>query len=312
MAEQKILVGRSGEAARLVSYPRVLLRDDFPIGIPLTASVRIATPSTPMPSTFSAASVDSTNTTVSSDAAEGADSLEVGASLVQIPGRRFVVAPTDGQRFEVELKPRLFAGTTVRLAEPLNRSVPATSVFAGYACIYNLLSAHTTLPGECLAEWKVTWRLEGAAETQEAQWAQAFRLVRRLPVSVLTPTRLTKAFPVMHTLRNRKDETFEELIETAWTHRVLPLLEMRGMLEENIVAVDALEPLHSIACVVHRMETNPKVSTEIFERTKRRFDELVEGTFARRTWYETEEQDETPQPRPEGGTPRPTDYRLRR
>lgn len=292
MAEQKILLGST---QTLLSYPRVGPGGEWMREVPASCEVRIGTPAVSLPSTYDAATVDSVDTTTTA-ASEGDTSLTV-ASMTAVKGRRYLVgtlgAVTGAQYIEVEsARAGALTSAAMQLAEPLPMAVPASSPVKGWAVSHPLTATETAQAGECLALWRAV--IGGVSY----EWSQAFRIVRRIPVSILTPTRLTQSWPVVRTMRSRQDLDLEEIIRVAWEHRILPWAAANSISEEDIVAVDALEPLHAIACVQQLVINNPAIQPELRAAVEDRWNQLRETTLARKDWYDVR-QEADPPPRPD-------------
>lgn len=291
--EQRIL---KGSTQTLVSYPRV-----GPDGRPLASppgspQVRIGTPAVPMPSAFTAATADSLFCALDVDADEGATAIIVSPNQSFVAERDYLATTPAGHVVVVRSAIAGFgvvSGTawSVELAEPVPQALPANTAIQGWALSRPLTAQQTATEGEGLA----IWQAEIGGQTYE--WAQAFRVVRRMPVSTLTAPRLTQAYPVVHTLRSRNDKSLDELIVSSWRHKVVPSLEARGIIEEDIIAVDRLEPVHAAACVLHLAEANPAIDAQFVDRWRSIFVQSLDTAMASRTWYEAPQ---TADPDPRG------------
>lgn len=290
MAEQRILLGSTQS---LVSYPRVAPGGAFLRGVPSSATVRIGTVADSMPSVGVSATVDSVSTTATQAALEGATSITV-ASMTAVLGRRYLVQPATGSAYVevVSATAGVLSASALTLAEPLPLAVASGAAVKGWAVTKALTAAQTAEPGSGLAIFKAT--VDGV----DYEWSHEFRIVRRIPTSVLTPTRLTQAWPSVRQMRSRQDVDFEETIEAAWGHRILPFLAANGIDAEDVTSVDVLEPLHAVGCVLQLVEGNPAVPRELVESIQRRWERLSETTLARKDWWETP-QDSQPTRRPE-------------
>ena len=277
----------------LVSYPRVSTSGQFLRRVPTSATVMVKSPANAL-DTYAAASVDSVATTLSSAASEGANTLVVASASGLTPRRRYLVAITGEEHLDVEI--RRNNSTTVYLAEPLVRAAASSAAFAGWACTVALTADQTEEIGYGSARFKAV------IDSVTYEWDEQFRVVHRLLFSTLTPTRLTQAFPVILSLRPKKDHDFEETIRLAWEHEVLPWLELGGYEEEHVQSVEALEPLHALACVLMLARPNPGFPRETLESLERMWIQRSNDTKARATWYAAPPMEE-PSPTPEGGSP---------
>ena len=306
MPEQKILVG---SAQTLVSYPLV-----SPAGAPLLAqatsvTVRIGTPAISLPDTYDNATVDTVSTTLAALVDEGDIALSLATGVPLVNGRRYLVARDGGgfETIEVTHAGATATAASVGLAEPLVQTCYLGDTFKGYAVSHALTAAETENPGNALAMWRAV--IGGVTY----EWAQSFRIVRRIPVCPLTPTTLTQAWPIIHTIRARNDVTMGEVIQFAWQYRVLRALEAKGIQEEDIVSTDVLEPVVAAACVYHLALQDPAYAPDYVERLAQDYERTLSSVLASRNWYE-DSQTENPAPRPdtEQPTPRRGDLRLSR
>lgn len=292
MTEQRIL---RDTTQTLISYPRLGDSGEVLRQVPASVEVKIGTPALAFDETaaYAAGIVDAYDETLSAAALEGATSLAVSSGAIK-RGRRYLVADGAGGFIEVESRTE-GTGTTMQLAEPLPRALASGAVVKGFACTVALTAAQTDMVGNGIAEWKATM---ASPDSRVLVWQQSFRIVRRLLLFTLTPSRLTQVWPALMAMRNRQDVDFEELINATWTHRILPLLAARSIQEDDVVSADRLEPLHALACMMQVMLANPQTPSDTYERFERRWLQLEESTFAASDWWKTA-QDETPQPRPE-------------
>ena len=305
MPEQKILVG---SAQTLVSYPLV-----SPAGAPLLAqatsvTVRIGTPAISLPDTYDNATVDTVSQTLDSNAEEGASYVYLGGAVALVAGRKYLINSSDNSGYTHVVEATISAtDSSVSLAEPLVAKVWSGDAFQGFAVSHALTAAETADPGNGIA----MWRAVVSGNTYE--WAQSFRIVRRIPVCPLDPTSLTQAYPIVHTMRARTDISLLEVISSSWHYRVLRALEAKGVQEENIISTDVLEPLVAIACVYHLAVQDPSQSPDFVQRLAEDYERTMSSVLASRNWCE-DPQSEDPGPRPntEQPSPRRGDIRLSR
>lgn len=291
-----------GQSATVLAYPRVSTGGPFVLAQPSAVTYRVGTPSVSMPSTYSAGSVDTLAATVSVAADEGDTDVAVSVSAgAFVKGRRYLITTASGEVLDVTARK---SGAALKLAEPLPMALAVSDTVAGHAVTLSLTSTDTETAGEGRVQWKAT------IASIVYEWAQAFRVVRRLPVSVLTPTRLTQAYPIVHTLRARTDVDLEEVINAAWQHRVLRALNAKGIQEEDIISVDAIEAMHALACVLHLAMQRPDLDGAYVERLHADYDSCVESTLSSTWWYE-DDQDGDTSPRDSDGGPMPNRTMIR-
>lgn len=289
MSEPKILLDST---QTLRAYVEVDVGGEYVRGQPSAVTVRIATPSTSMPAEGAgvAADIDTLSTTLSGDVDEGAVELAIEEAAV-VRGRRYLVRNPAGDEAVVKATK---GGTldTLYVAEPLPFEGVTGATVKGFSVSKALTAAQTEEAGAGLAMWRVT--VDGVVY----EFAQPFRIVRRLLVATLTADKLTTAWPVVRQLRTRNDLSLEEIIAAAWEHRVLPWLAAQDIEEEDVVSAHALEPLHAVGCVLQLAEGNTQIGPELVERTQRRWEQVATTTLARKDWH-VEEQVEQPAPRPD-------------
>lgn len=295
MSEQRIKAGQSGT---LVSYPR-LTNGQFVLAQPSAVSVRIGTPAVSMPSTYDSSSFDNTATTVSSAVAEGATTIPLAATVTSTRGHLYLIDQSDdgAGAFLVEAAAGA-SSANLYLSEPLPVALTSGNAVKCMACTYTVSAAQTDQPGNGLALWKAT--IGGVVY----EWAQSFRIARRIPVCPLIGPRLTQAYPVIHTFRARTDLNLEELIRSAWEFRVLRALEAKGVAEEDIVSTDVLEPLVAIACLLQLVVQDPTQSPDYVQRVQEDYERTMASVLASRHWYE-DPQSTNPPPRPDTEEPTP-------
>lgn len=290
MAEQRIL---RASTQTLVSYPR-LHPADMLLGQPSSVTVNLQTPAQ-QSTTYAAAVADSISTTTQGAHAEGVDHITLASSVALVAGRRYLVALADGRFIDVEA---LAGGTTNTLytAEPLPCAIANGSAVKGFAVSVDLTAAQTDQVGDALALWRAT--VSGSTY----EWSQSFRIVNKVTAPKLTPTMLTHAYPLMASLRDTNDIDYEATIDAAWDHRVVPLLAARKILDEDVIADEALVPLHALACVLQLVEPDPRFSADFVGRLREQMDKVIETTFARVDFAVRDQTDLTP--RSTGGEPR--------
>lgn len=277
----------------LVSYPRVSATGQFLRRVPTSVTVMVKSPANAS-SSYASGTVDSVSTTVSGAHSEGSDHLTVASATGINARRRYLVAISAEENLDVEI--RRLNSTQVGLAEPLQRAVANSAAFAGWACSIALTAQQTEEVGYGSA------RFRAVIDSVTYEWDETFRVVHRLVAPTLTPTRLTQAFPQVVSLKPKKDHDLEETIRLAWEHEIIPWLELSGFEEEYVQSVEALEPLHALACVLMLARPNPAFSREVLQDLERMWTQRSQTTAARASWYAAPPTTE-PAPTPEGGAP---------
>lgn len=292
-----------GSTPTIVSYPRVAQGGTPLLGRVSDVTVRIGTPASALPSEddWQSATVDPVDTVTVAAAAEGADTVYVVDGLTPwIRGRRYVIENTAGDPdgdISVVTASATRTSETLNLISPLTRSVPSGVDVYGIAVTKDLTAEQTAVVGPGIAIWRAT--VDGV----EVSWSSSFRIVRRMPTIPLVASELAVAYPQILRMRDVSDETLEELIATAWEHRVLPRLSAKGVIDEDIVDSEPLRPLTALACLIHVVATDESSNGEWRASLMGEFDRLVESTFARSDWYE-HDQESDPVPVIENPAPR--------
>lgn len=194
--------------------------------------------------------------------------------------------------------------TVLTLAEPIPRAIASGATIRAFAVTASLTTGNTAEAGNGTIRWKATLS-DGAVVV----WDQAFRIMRRLPVSTLTPTKLTQAYPVVRVLRSNSDTDLEELIALAWEYDVLRWLEAHDIDEERVLSVEKLEPLHALACVLRLARPHPTYPRDALTTLEDEWNKVSDSTRARRGWYEAIVT-EVVTPIPEAGRRVPPGIRL--
>lgn len=287
--EQRVIVG---QAQTLVSYPR-LVSDDLVQGVPSSVYCKIWTPTT-APTDYVAATADSYSETVTAAADIG--DTEIAVSSGDIVAGRLYLLEDDGYTQVIEARSGGSAQTTFRLAQPLARAVSTSATVKGFAVTKALTTDQTAQGGPGSVQWKAT--VNGAV----VEWAQNFRIAKRLPRMTLTPSRLGEAFGSVLAATPPTDPNLEGAILGAWKYDVVPLIENRAILDEDVTSGDALEALHAVAVILALYNLDPRVDDTFKARTQALYDERVRRTFARVT-LTTRSQLGDPVPLVTGGEP---------
>lgn len=285
--EQRITIDSTQS---VVGYPR-LAAEDLVQGVPSSITCKVWTPAT-TPTDFVAASVDSLSGTLSAAAAAGATSLALTGSVSAVKGRLYLLV--DGGRAIVVEAAVTESSSTFRLAHPLSMAVASGSLLKGWAVTKALTSAQTAQPGPCSILWVAT------VDSKEVRWSQSFRVVSRLPRMTLTPAALTGAYGSVLSATPPSDPDLERAIFGAWQMEVVPLLEARDVLSEEVTSAEALEALHAIETMRALYCFDPRIDEVFRERLDKQRDERIARTFKRRT-FATRDQLEDPTPLVPGG-----------
>ena len=245
--------------------------------------------------TYAAATVDTLSTTTQGAHQEGDDHVTLSASVALVANRRYLLEPGNGRHLDVRA---LEGGTTnqLRTAEPLPCDVPNGSSVKGWAVTIALTAAQTNQVGDALALFRAV--ING----NTYEWSESFRIVNRITSPRLNPTMLTHAYPILASLRDTNDIDYEETIQSAWEHRIVPALAAKGILDEDVISDEALIPWHASACVLHLIEPDPRFSSDFVSRMRDLYDQQQQTTFGRADFAVRDQL--TPSPRDTGGEPK--------
>lgn len=270
---QRVLVGSTES---IVSYPRLSPDGVIPAGVPSSATARRVSPRDPDPDTgYVTATVDALSSTLASAANEGASALTLSSPQLIVAGRRYLVTDaTTGERFVV-VASKGGTSSTMRLQEPLPSSLSSGSVVNGIAVSVALLATQTADPGAGYVLFRAT--VDGVVR----EWDEPFRVVRRVTSIALTPTALTQAYPVVRQIASSSDVTLEEAIASSWRLVVVPALAARGVLDEDILTDDVIEPMHAAATVLHLARQWPSAPPEFVDRLAAAYEQAKQTTWDR-------------------------------
>lgn len=276
MAIRKVL---KDSTETLATYPVLSPEGDRVVGVPSSATVRVATAFTAMPTADDNATVDSVNTTVTAAADEGATSITIASATV-VAGVKYLVADAGKPPLVVE-SAHSATGTTLYLKDPLPFALTTSATVKGIRITHALTSGETSLEGPGIAVWTAT--VAGV----EFSWTESFRVVRRVPRIPLTVDDLTRVYPVVLRLRERSDVGLDEVITSAWEYRILHRLAAKGIREEDIVDSEVLRPALALACVLHLVALDESADQVWRESLMADFERTMEATFGRVDWYES-------------------------
>jgi hypothetical protein len=97
----------------------------------------------------------------------------------------------------------------------------------------------------------------------------------------LTPTALTQSYPVVRQIASSSDVTLEEAIASSWRLVVVPALAARGVLDEDILTDDVIEPMHAAATVLHLARQWPSAPPEFVDRLATAYEQAKQTTWDR-------------------------------
>jgi hypothetical protein len=266
--ESRVLLGTT---PTLAGYPR--LRPSVVVqGVPSAASCEVRTPGAVSPT--APCQVDTLQAEVLATALAHEPQL-VTEDAPWVLGRRYLVSYPDGR--PTSTIEAAVGGTSGRLhlSRGLREEVPVGSVVRGFACLRTLTTTETASPGEASILWTAT--VDGATY----QWAQLFRVVRRIPTALLTADRLARLYPQVVQMETPGDDP-EMVVTSAWDALMMPLLEAHGLFDDEAISDEALVPLHALACMLMLHDFDFRLDQTARDHLRRRWDSQVSQTFGRK------------------------------
>lgn len=265
-----------GSTETVTTYPRLHANNVLTSHVATSATARRIGPgASDDVGTYVAASIDPLSATTQGAHQEGDDSITVSVAQNWVAGRRYLITDATAGREIVVVATRSGSSTELWLAEPLVSDIGNNSTIMGIAITVALTAAQTSSVGAGYVLFRAT--IDGVAR----EWEEPFRVVRRITSIALTPTHLTQAFPVVRKIASATDTTLEEVINAAWHHYVVPSLAARGVLDEDIMTDDVIEPMHAAACVLHLARQWPQASSEYVSRIEQAYEQAKATTWDR-------------------------------
>lgn len=265
-----------GSTETITSYPRLHADTILTSHVATSATARRVGPgASDDAAAYVAATVDPISTTTQGAHQEGDESITVANAQTWIAGRRYLITDATAGREIVVVASRTGTSTELWLAEPLISDIGNNSTVKGVAVTVALTAAQTASVGAGYVLFRAT--IDGVVR----EWEEPFRVVRRITSVSLTPTSLTQAFPVVRKLASATDTTLEEAINAAWHHQVVPALAARGVLDEDIMTDDVIEPMHAAAVCLHLARQWPQASSEYVTRLEAAYEQAKATTWDR-------------------------------
>lgn len=260
----------------ITSYPRLHADTVLTSHVATSATARRIGPSaSDAVGAYVAATVDPISATTQGAHQEGDDSITVSVAQAWVAGRRYLITDATAGREIVVVASRTGTSTELWLAEPLISDIGNNSTVKGVAVSVALTAAQTASVGAGYVLFRAT--IDGVVR----EWEEPFRVVRRITSIALTPTHLTQAYPVVRKLASATDTTLEEAINASWHHLVVPALAARGVLDEDIMTDDVVEPMHAAATVLHLARQWPQASAEYVTRLEATYEQTKSTTWDR-------------------------------
>lgn len=257
--------------------------------------VRIATPSTPLPDTWTAGEMEDVQWTLAA-ASKGATSITrtANAGADEPQNHRPYIIMRDASYAEVDpivVEIAQTAGTSRTLREPLPRDVAAGSFLFGLTASVSLTAAQTSEAGHGLVLWRMT-PYETIDGRNTHYFETGFRIVKRLTQAPYTlgASELTRMYPAIHRLKPTTDVGLDETIENAWTLYLRPSLEDRHIDVNLIKSWERLHPALAAASIYHlasqREDMDQDYVAAKWDAYERQRDSLLNS---REFWYDVDD-----------------------
>ena len=304
---QYIAVGET--SPRIYSAPRVVVqgRPQALQGAPSSVSATARLGGTLLDG-LTVVDVSDTRTT-SGATAEGSTTILLQYPITARLGAQILILDPDTSESLIVESAGLPDSSTLTLREPLPRAVPD-------GCTVSVIDVAVDLPSTAVDEVHAGEHgivvFTATVDGKLVRWEESFRIVRRVSSVVLTPTRLTQLYPSVRGLRGTSDVDYEEAIQAAWDVVVVPLLAAKGVLHEDIITDDVIEPLHAIATVLHLARQWRGVEADYVARLEASYEQVKTTTFARIDLAIRDQADETPAEVAPGSEPNRGIMRVRR
>tara|TARA_Y100000361_G_C11148016_1_gene339284 strand:- start:774 stop:1667 length:894 start_codon:yes stop_codon:yes gene_type:complete len=247
------------------------------------AFVKVQTPSTALPDTWTIAAIDNTAKTTQGASVEGATSINlsaIGSITNPAPGDKYIIdCGNSTPLFTVQAEN--YGSNVLYLRDPLPQPVPNGAAVIGYKVSYELDASHVTQEGQAIARWKIEDR-----DRVAHIWDQPFLIVNTQTNYTLTSDSLMRAYPIAERLHAPSDDNMTELIATAWRDYLRPDLEAKQIRANQIKSWERLEAAHAAACVYHLILTDERQDPIYVETWRNTYAHQMDLLFAgREFWY---------------------------
>lgn len=265
----------------LVTYPPQRF-----LGTPSSATMRVETQSTSLPTSGDAATVDSVSASTNAAASEGDTSISFASDPLATHGRLYMIED-NGERYTVEV---LESGTTTYLAAPLPADLSSGATMTGIAITHALTAAETSEDGTGFA--LVTATIDGVVRS----WTEYFRVDDEVTPRIITGADLAKLFPEYDRLRSTDQDSPDTIVDNAWRLKLKPMLLERQILPERINNPKVLESAMVAAVRCYLTEQNHPGDIERLEDVRQQLGRaLTRSINAKDFWYDAEgDEDSSP------------------
>ena len=225
----------------LIAYPPAHLR-----GKVIGATVRVQTPSTDLPDTGSAATVNPLSTTLSSAALVGTRVLSVVDAAGAVAGRKILAGPT----FVGEVES--ISGNNITLALSVPETIASGSAVLGLDLSITLDASDLATAGNALALWTLDTTTEGYQD-----FPQPFAVVHRQAAYQLDTNTLFRLAPLAVRLLGNEDGDGADAIASTWESELSATLLELDIYPEDVRSWDQLNVWHAYAVVYFLLSNMP-------------------------------------------------------
>lgn len=275
-----------GQVGTISSYPPV-------IGLPTSVTCRVGTSAVGLPTSFSAATVDSDSDTLSAELREGDTDVSLADGVLDIVrGRQYLIAPIDGadddaDPFVVTASSEMVGATSFSLRQPAPRGADVDSLVYEWRVSTSISALQSATVGDGLVEFQAT------VDGQVIRWIEPFRVVERGGTYDLTGDLLARMSPYARAHRPDDDQDFSQVLEAAWVMHLSPALYSKGIRPERIASWQAINPAHVKAVemlLADAYEQDAQVRTEKHSAFTLAFNTALDSM----QFWVTEDQDPSP------------------
>lgn len=246
------------------------------LGVPSSVTARVQTPSTALPESGQAVTVDSVSTTTSAAANAGDSSISVASASGVAAEVEYLLTTTGERPFLVRVIS--IDGTTLHLSAPLPVDVASGASLEGVRMSLALSADQTSDVGGAHA--RVTATLGGIVRI----FRVAFDIVRQVVACPVTWDDLLRSYPDAGRLSDPNDDP-SELIEDAWETLLVHKLRSRGYHEDQIVDAEGLSVALKAEVYARLVARNFPDDRERVKDAQHEADQAFEGTLTGRDWW---------------------------
>jgi hypothetical protein len=262
-----------GSTESIASYPK-MNAGGLVLGVPSSATALRVTEAN-RDTVYQNATIDSLSATVIQYQEADTDAIMLSSSVTIVKGNRYLVTDAlTGARFEV-IAAKSGSSNVLQTEEPLPCEINAGSTVNGLAVSIALTTAMTEKPCSGYVLFRAT--VDGIVR----EWDESFRVVRRITGIALSSSMIPRFYPVVRQIVPADDHNFEESITAAWDLEVVPLLSVKGILDEDIITDDVIVPLHAAATIRHLLTNHLAAPPDFVARFEQHYEQIKNNFIAR-------------------------------